>query len=58
MFSVEDEAKPTTGDPSTAEQVTDVDQITARVCEIAYPRINVTQWHELFPDLGYQPVCP
>lgn len=58
MFSVEDQANPTTGDPSTAENITDVDQIIARVCEIAYPRISVTTWHGLFPGLDYQPVCP
>jgi WD40 repeat protein/energy-coupling factor transporter ATP-binding protein EcfA2 len=36
----------------------DVDRITARICELAWPRITSAEWDRYSPGLDYQPPCP
>lgn len=44
-------------DKTTRLWETDLDRVTDRICEIAYPRITPAEWNHYFPDLPYQPPC-
>ncbi|MEU8399581.1 hypothetical protein AB0C28_30710 [Nonomuraea sp. NPDC048892] len=37
---------------------TDAEQIAARVCRLAHPRITSQEWDRYFPGLPYRPPCP
>ncbi|MEV4316750.1 helix-turn-helix domain-containing protein [Actinocrispum sp. NPDC049592] len=37
---------------------TDVERVTRRVCEVAYPPIAQSEWDEYFPGLAYTAPCP
>ncbi|ONI89312.1 hypothetical protein ALI144C_05040 [Actinosynnema sp. ALI-1.44] len=37
---------------------TDIDEVSARVCASAHPRMSGTDWQRHFPDVAYQPPCP
>lgn len=35
----------------------DIEDVVARICAIAYPRISTTEWRKYLPNLPYQPPC-
>jgi WD40 repeat protein len=35
----------------------DVDDVAAKICAVAYPRLTTTEWRDHFPNLAYDPPC-
>ncbi|GAA0602741.1 hypothetical protein GCM10010174_18690 [Kutzneria viridogrisea] len=37
---------------------TDVNEVEARICAVAYPRITPEEWARYLPDIDYRQLCP
>ncbi len=57
-FSPDGRTLATSNGQTITLSTTDIDEVSARICATAYPRISEADWQRHFPDFAYQPPCP